>query len=182
MTGVGAEGGSVESGVLVSDGRWYFITYPFRSYDGQEAYVELVDIGPAPARGPIARIEGVRGTTTPHQMLLVCPEGVAPADVALTLLGAAGVEPATDDPDRSAMSDLAHRPNQGRPRYQEAAQLLLQDGKPADGILSGLIGIARVLLELCAEEVGSSSSRALLGDVVKNLVLGVENPDVLLPD
>jgi hypothetical protein len=177
----GSERGAVNSGVLVSDGRWYFITYPFRSYDRREAHVELVDIGPVPARGPVARIEGVRGSSSGNQIVLVCPDGVVPAGPALALLAAAGVQPATYDPERPAASDLAEL-GQERPRYQEAAQLLLQDGRPVDGLLAGLVGLARVLLELSAEEMGVPSSRALLGDVVKNLVLGVENVDALVPD
>lgn len=184
VTGVGAERGAVEAGVLVADGRWYFITYPFRSYDRREAHVELVDIGPAPARGTIARIEGVQSETSSNQMALVCPEGVVPADVVLTLLHAAGVQPATGDPVPVAFPGVDHVDQhcQERPGYQEAAQLLLQGGRPADGVVAGLVGIARVLLELSAGALGSPSSRAVLADVVKNLVLEVENPDALIPD
>jgi hypothetical protein len=168
--------------VLVSDGRWYFITYPFRSYDRREAHVELVDIGPLPARGPIARIEGVRGSSTAHQIVLVCPDGVVPAGPAAALLSVAGVQPATDDPGRRVAVPDPVKPGAERPRYQEAAQLLLQEGRPVDSLLAGLVGISRVLLELSAEELGVPSSRALLGDIVKNLLLGVENIDALVPD
>ena len=168
------------SGVLGSDGRWYFITYPFRSYDHREAYVELVDIGPVPARGTVARVEGVQGTGPRPEPFLVCPDGALLAELALALLAAGGVQPIPDDPDRPS-PDPDH-PAQERPRYQEAAQLLLQNARPVDPLAAGLVGIARVLLELSAERLGAPSSRAVLGDIVKNLVLGVENPDGLIPD
>lgn len=171
----------MESGLLVSGGRWYFITYPFRSDDHREAYIELVDIGPIPPRGPVARIERTRSTVPPYRELLVCPDGVVPADVALALLTAAGITPTGPGAEPRVPGSLS-RPLGERPRYQEAAYLLTETGQPMDGVMAGLVGVARVLLELSAEALGSSSSRALLGDVIKNLVLGVEDPDALGPD
>jgi hypothetical protein len=159
----------------------YFIAYPFLSQDQHEGHVDLVDVGPVPPRGPIARVERDDGAAYPGRRLLICPDGAVPADLALALLSAAGIRPAAQDAARPA--SRTGRPGHAeRAHYQEAAHLILETGTPVDGVLAGLVGIARVLLELSADTLGSPSSRALLAGVVKNLALGVENPQGLLPD
>jgi hypothetical protein len=172
--------GTIESGLFRSDGRVYFIAYPFRTHDRLEGHVDLVDVGPEPARGPIARVERDDDAAFPDRRLLICPGGVMPADLALALLATAGIRSAGRGTDRPTSRTRPPFPNE-RPCYQEAARLLVEARRPADGVLAGLVGITRVLLELSAEALGSPSSRALLADVVKNLALGVENPQALLP-
>jgi hypothetical protein len=175
--GAEVEAEATESGVLVADGRWYFITYPFRSYDGHEARVELVDIGPVPAQGVIARIEG-SGDAELSPQTLVCPGGVVPAELALALLSAAGVQLGPVDSAELTSLDQVGRV---RPHYQEAAQLLLEDGRPLDGPPRGSSG-SRACCSNWSQTRSGHEAAAVLEDIVKNLVLGIEDPEALIPD
>lgn len=159
------------TGIRTLAGRWYFVTRSFRSHDSAEARYDLVDLGPWPARGTVAHIETRMVGRRPSRML-VSPTGELPVELAAFLLDASGELPC--DLEGDVVSS-------GAPAYQEAAEMIRLIGRPADTRLGGLVGIARVLLELAGASVGSRRTSRLLDEVVHNLTSGVEDPDRLLP-